>query len=140
MLTFARARENAVTQTALAEVALPASETPIYHENTAGLVLFRTNNRLMVQDNAWNSFSRNLEAKIDNFSASDRFGLRLDEMAELRPVRFREMTFSKMAALVGKLVSRFRDVSARLKNGQVLNCPVRNPGLLGAHFRKISAG
>lgn len=139
MITLAGSREKAAAQMTLAEVALPAGETAVYRENTASAVLSLTNNRLMVQGIGWNSFRNNPGAKIDNFPASDHFELRLDEVEELRPVRFSEVTSSKMAALIGKFVSRLWGVSARLKNGQVLNFPVRNPELLAAHFRKISA-
>lgn len=140
MITLAGAREKATAQMALAEVALPAGENALYRENNASLVLSLTNNRLMVRGIGWNSLRNNPGAKIDNFPASDRFEVRLDEIAELRPVRFHEVTSSKMAALAGRLVSRLWGVSARLKNGQILNFPVRNPELLATHFRKIQAG
>lgn len=139
-ITIGGAREKAAAQMTLAEVALPAGETAVYRENTASAVLSLTNNRLMVQGIGWNSFRNNPGAKIDNFPASDHFELRLDEIAELRPVRFSEVTSSKITALVGKFVSRFWGISVRLNNGQVLNFPVRNPELLAAHFGKIQAG
>jgi hypothetical protein len=137
LIALAGQREKAAVQMALAEVGLPAGETALYRENSAGLVLSMTNQRLMVKGIGWNTFRHNPGAKVHNFPPSDEFELRLDEIADLRPVRFPEVTSSKIAAFVGQFVTRSWGISASLKNGQVLNFPVRNPELLAAHFQKL---
>lgn len=138
LITTASARENAAAQMALAEVALPTDETALYRENNPGVVLSLTNKRLMVRGIGWNALRNNPGGKIEKFPDKDSFELRLDEIAEIRPVRFSEVTSSKLAGLMGRLVTRQWGVSAILKSGQVLNFPVGNPELLAAHFRKIS--